>query len=95
MNRDILQHREVVERALGRLLRSEETVHHRNGIRHDNRPENLELWTRDHGAGVRVKDVVQHAMEMLARYAPEMLTELARSHLTPTPNPATVSVCSL
>ena len=38
------EHILVAEDLLGRYLQVGETVHHRNGVRDDNRPENLELW---------------------------------------------------
>src|SRR5882762_6746931 len=66
--RQIGEHRWVMEQALGRKLYRDETVHHRNGVRIDNRIENLELWSKNHPAGQRVVDKIEWAKEILARY---------------------------
>ncbi len=54
----ILEHRAVMERLLGRLLYPFENVHHKNGVRHDNEPSNLELWTKPQPSGQRPEDLV-------------------------------------
>ncbi len=61
----VFEHILVVEEELGRHLEPFENVHHRNGVRDDNRLENLELWTRPQPSGVRARDALEWAREIL------------------------------
>lgn len=64
----VLEHRLVMGEMLGRSLLPEENVHHKNGDRSDNSPENLELWVSMQPSGQRAEDLVAWARTILERY---------------------------
>ena len=72
-NGKIPEHRLVMSQILGRALVEGENVHHKNGNRKDNRPENLELWNTYQPAGQKPEDKIEYAVGILSLYAPEFL----------------------
>lgn len=65
-----LEHRVLIEAALGRPLARHEVVHHRNGIRTDNRLVNLELRTTVHPSGQSVEEMLDFCRDYIQTYGP-------------------------
>ena len=71
-----LEHRWVMEQMRGRPLWPDEEVHHKNRIRDDNDPDNLELWATPQPRGGRVEDLVAFYVKRYPDEARRVLAQL-------------------
>ena len=65
-----LEHRVVMSSIIGRPLMSHENVHHINGQKDDNRPDNLEMWITSQPKGQRAIDLLEWARSIIVTYEP-------------------------
>ncbi|SRR6266566_1118858 len=71
-----LEHRYVMEQTLGRPLEPDEEVHHKNRVRDDNDPGNLELWCTPQPRGGRAEDLVAFYVGRYPELAAKVLSQL-------------------
>lgn len=65
---NVKQHRRIMEEHIGRRLEPDEVVHHINGIKTDNRIENLQLMTRTEHSSLHRKEEKANGKHLFGGY---------------------------
>jgi len=68
VNRGKLEHRIIYEQYYNIKLKPHQNIHHINGIKTDNRIENLELWDTSQPSGQRIEDKIIFYKKLYEQY---------------------------